>query len=239
MASVFPHPPLILMNMAVAVVNDRENDVQISQYSQRVVQAGGVPMLMPSIENAGMFSALLDVADGCVLIGGPDYNPALYGEKAHPETSLSRLRPTCDIAFCREVLKRGLPVLGICAGCQLLNIAAGGKLVQHVENHRKTTHSAKVTAEGFFARALGGHVGDEIVVNSFHHQVVDPGHLGAGLVVSAEAHDGTVEAIEIPGERMVLGVQFHPERMDDLGPLFFGELVKQAALYGQGPKKLQ
>ena len=231
MAGDFPHPPLILMNMAVAVVNDRENDVQISQYSQRVVEAGGVPMLMPSIEDGEVFAALLDAADGCVLIGGPDYDPRLYGEEAHPETSLSRLRPTCDIAFCRELLKRDLPVLGICAGCQLLNIAAGGKLVQHVENHRKTTHSAKVTVEGFFARALGRHPGNEIVVNSFHHQVVDPGHLGAGLVVSAEAYDGTVEAIEIPGERLVLGVQFHPERMDDFGPLFFGQLVEAARLH--------
>ena len=231
MASDFPHRPLILMNMAVAVLNDRENDVQISQYSQRVVQAGGVPMLMPSIEDVEVFAALLDAADGCVLIGGPDYDPRLYGEEAHPETSLSRLRPTCDIAFCRELLKRDLPVLGICAGCQLLNIAAGGKLVQHVENHRKTTHPAKVTAEGFFARALGRHPGDTVVVNSFHHQVVDAGHLGAGLVVSAEAYDGTVEAIEIPGPRLVLGVQFHPERMDDLGPLFFGQLVQEARLH--------
>ena len=239
MASDFPHPPLILMNMVVAVINDREHDVQISQYSQRVVEAGGVPMLMPSIENEEMFSALLDVADGCVLIGGPDYDPALYGEKPHPETGLSRLRPTCDIAFCRALLKRDLPVLGICAGCQLLNIVAGGKLVQHVENHRKTTHPAKVTAEGFFARALGRHPGDEIVVNSFHHQVVDPGHLGAGMVVSGEAHDGTVEAIEMPGERLVLGVQFHPERMDDLGPRFFGQLVEEAERYRRGRKSVK
>ena len=93
-----------------------------------------------------------------------------------------------------------------------------------------------MTAEGFFARALGRHPGDEIVVNSFHHQVVDPGHLGAGMVVSGEAHDGTVEAIEMPGERLVLGVQFHPERMDDLGPLFFGQLVEEAERYRRGRK---
>lgn len=236
MASDFSHPPLILMNMTVAVVNNRENDVQISQYSQRVVDAGGIPMLMPSIEDGEVFAALLDAADGCVLIGGPDYDPALYGEKPHPETAMTRLRPTCDLAFCRELLKRDLPVLGICAGCQLLNIAAGGKLVQHVEKHRDTTHMARVTADGFFARALDRRPGDEITVNSFHHQVVDPAHLGAGLVVSAEAYDGTVEAIEAPGSRMVLGVQFHPERMDDLAPLFFGQLVQQADLY-RGRKK--
>lgn len=219
------------MNMTVAVVNNRENDVQISQYSERVVQAGGVPMLMPSIENAEMFSALLDAADGCVLIGGPDYDPRLYGEKPHPKTGMTRLRPTFDFVFCQELLKRDLPVLGICAGCQLLNIAAGGKLIQHIENHRETTHPAKVVADGFFARALGKHPGDEITVNSYHHQVVDPGHLGTGMFVSSEAYDGTVEAIEIPGDRMVLGVQFHPERMDDLAPRLFGQLVEQADLY--------
>ncbi len=236
MASDFSHPPLILMNMTVAVVNNRENDVQISQYSQRVVDAGGIPLLMPSIEDGEVFAALLDAADGCVLIGGPDYDPALYGEKPHPETAMTRLRPTCDLAFCRELLKRDLPVLGICAGCQLLNIAAGGKLVQHVEKHRDTTHMARVTADGFFARALDRRPGDEISVNSFHHQVVDPAHLGAGLVVSAEAYDGTVEAIEAPGSRMVLGVQFHPERMDDLAPRFFGQLVQQADFYRRRKK---
>lgn len=220
--------PLILMNMTVAVVNGRESDLQISSYSERVVQAGGIPMLMPSIENREVFSALLDAADGCVLIGGPDYDPRLYGESPHPETGLTRLRPTCDFAFCRELLKRDIPVLGICAGCQLINIAAGGKLIQHVENHRETTHRSFVTAEGFFARALEKHPGGEVIVNSFHHQTVDPEHLGAGLFVSSKAYDGTVEAIELKGERMVLGVQFHPERMDDLAPRIFGELVGQA-----------
>ncbi len=230
MASDFPHPPLILMNMTVEVVKDRECEVQVSRYSERVVQAGGVPLLMPSIANGGMFSARRDLADGCRLIGGPDYAPHLSGEEPRPETG-ARLRPTCDFTFCRELLKRDLPVLGICAGCQLLNIAAGGKLIQHVENHRNTTHASKVTAEGFFARAMEKQPGDEIVVNSYHHQVVDPAHLGVGMFVSAEAYDGTVEAIEMPGERMVLGVQFHPERMDDLAPKLFGKLVEQANLY--------
>ncbi len=218
------------MNMTVEMVKDRECEVQVSRYSERVVQAGGVPVLMPSIENGEMFSTLLDTADGCVLIGGPDYDPHLYGEEPQPETG-TRLRPTCDFVFCRELLKRDLPVLGICAGCQLLNIAAGGKLIQHVESHRNTTHAAKVTAEGFFARALGKRPGDEITVNSYHHQVVDPAHLGTGMFVSAEAYDGTVEAIEMPGERMVLGVQFHPERMDDLAPKLFGQLIAEAEQY--------
>ena len=224
-------PPLILMNMTVATVKDRECDVQMSQYSERVVQAGGIPMLMPSIENAEMFAVLLDVADGCVLIGGGDYDPRLYGEEPLPETSLERKRPTCDIVFCRELLKRDLPVLGICAGCQLLNIAAGGKLVQHIEGHRNTVHPATVTGNGFFARALGKGVGDKITVNSFHHQVIDPARLGAGFEITATAYDRSVEAVELPGERMVLGVQFHPERMDDLAPRLFGLIVTEAAAH--------
>ena len=231
MASEFKHPPLILLNMTVEVIRDNENDVQISQYSQRVIQAGGIPMLMPSIENLEMHSTLLDLADGCIFIGGPDYDPALYGEKPHPRTKMTRRRPTCDIAFCHEVMKRDLPVLGICAGCQLINIGTGGKLIQHIENHGHTTHRSFVTGEGYFAQALGKRPGDEIIVNSFHHQAADPEHLGEGLRVTAVSYDGFVEAIERPGERMVLGVQFHPERMDDLAPLLFGQLVAQAEIF--------
>ena len=88
-----------------------------------------------------------------------------------------------------------------------------------------------MTGEGYFAQALDKHPGDEIIVNSFHHQAADPEHLGEGLRVTAVSYDGFVEAIERPGERMVLGVQFHPERMDDLAPLLFGQLVRQADLF--------
>ena len=84
---------------------------------------------------------------------------------------------------------------------------------------------------GFFGRAVGAAVGDSLTVNSFHHQAADPEHLGEGLKVTAVSYDGFVEAIERCGDRMVLGVQFHPERMDDLAPLLFGQLVAQAEIF--------
>ena len=225
--------PAILLNMAVAMVNDRESEVLISQYAQRVAESGAAPMLIPSIEDPEIVAALLDRADGVLLIGGKDYDPRYYGEEPRPETNMTRMRPHFDIAFGEAVLASDLPVLGICAGCQLLNIVAGGKLIQHLGNADEHTggvmHKATVDRAGFFARALGVAPGTEIAVNSFHHQAVDPAALGRGFTVTARAFDGTVEALEMPGERMVLGVQFHPERMDDLGPKFFKLLAEEAA----------
>lgn len=224
--------PIILLNMAVDVINSRENDVIISQYVQRVSDSGAVPMLIPSIEKPEIIETLLDIADGVLLIGGRDYDPADYGEKPHPETMLNRLRPHFDITFGKAVLKREMPVLGICAGCQLLNIISGGKLIQHLDNadeHRNGVyHTAEIVSDGFFSKALKSSAGTELTVNSFHHQAVAPNALGEGFRVTARAFDGSIEAIECPGERMVLGVQFHPERMDDIGPMFFSMLKEEA-----------
>ena len=231
MANINSKLPRILLNVLVKTVDDHECEVLISQYAQRVSDAGAAPMLAPAIEKPEIIESLLDAADGVLLIGGPDYDPRYYGEAPHPETSLIRKRPHFDLAFATAALRREIPVLGICAGCQLLNIVTGGKLIQHLPNtaeHRFTTHAATVLGEGFFARGLGAAPGTTVTVNSFHHQAVDPEHLGAGMRITGRSFDGTVEAIELPGPRMVLGLQFHPERMDDLGPAFFSLLTFEA-----------
>ena len=232
--------PVILLNMAVDIINDRENEVIISQYVQRVSDSGAVPILIPSIEKKEIMETLLDLADGVLLIGGRDYDPADYGEIPHPETMMNRMRPHFDIAFGKAVLERNMPVLGICAGCQLLNIISGGKLIQHLENaeeHRGGKfHKCRILQSGFFSKAIEKRSGDEIVVNSFHHQAVSPSALGRGFQVTAEAFDGSIEAIELEGNRMVLGVQFHPERMDDIGPSFFSLLTSEAKKYKAGKK---
>ena len=210
-------PPVILMNMAVNVIGDKECDTLKSDYAYRVSESGAVPMLIPSIENHLVIENLLDIADGVLFVGGKDYPPEYYNAPAHPETRLNRLRPHFDIAFAQSVLKRQIPVLGICAGCQLLNIVTGGKLVQHLPNaeeHLSTVHTATLERGGFFSRAAGLVPGAEFTVNSFHHQAVDPENTGENVLITARAFDGSVEVIEldIPG-RMVMGVQFHPERM--------------------------
>ncbi len=225
--------PVILLNMAVDVHNGRECEILISQYASRVADAGGVPMLMPSIGKKEIFDALLGCADGVLLIGGRDYPPSSYGEKPHPETRMNRLRPQCDMDFACAALRTKLPILGICAGCQLLNIATGGKLIQHLENAEKHTqgvvHQSLICRDGWLGCAIGKKQGEFVCVNSFHHQSIDPDHLGQGLVVTATAFDGSVEAVEMTGRRLVLGVQFHPERMDDLGPAIFRQLIAEAA----------
>ena len=233
MANGKSRPPRILLNMAVGELNGREIEYLNSEYAWRVSAAGAVPVLCPSIERAELIESLLDVADGVLLIGGKDYDPRSYGEEPRPETAMTRKRPNFDLVFARAALRRDLPILGICAGCQLLNIVTGGKLVQHLgnagEHTQGVTHAATLTAPGFFGRAVGKAVGDILTVNSFHHQAVDPEHLGDGIRVTAVAFDGTVEAVEMPGARMVLGVQFHPERMDDLGPGIFSLLAAEAS----------
>ena len=224
--------PRILLNMAVGELNKREIEYLNSEYAWRVSAAGAVPVLSPSIERPELIESMLDVADGVLLIGGKDYDPRSYGEEPHPETKMTRKRPNFDLDFASAALRRDLPILGICAGCQLLNIVAGGKLVQHLGNAEEhtqgVTHAATVTSSGFFSRAVGAVVGSQVTVNSFHHQAVDPEHLGTGVCITGTAFDGTVEAIEMPGGRMVLGVQFHPERMDDLGPGIFALLAAEA-----------
>ena len=234
--------PRILLNMAVDVLNRREVEVLNSEYSGNVWAGGAVPLLCPSIEREELIESMLDLADGVILIGGRDYDPRLYyGEEPVPETNLNRLRPKFDLVFARAVLRRDLPVLGICAGCQLLNIVTGGKLIQHLpdaELHRDgKTHEAAVTEQGFFSRALHAAPGAKFTVNSFHHQAVDPEHLGKGIRITGTAFDGSVEAIELAGERMVLGVQFHPERMPDLGPGIFSLLIEKARKSCESAKK--
>ena len=96
--------PRILLNTVVNVIREREWDTIISEYVQRVVDAGGLPILMPSVESTDLTQEYLAQADGVVLIGGPDYHPRFYGEEPVPETCISRIRPACDIIFCQQLL---------------------------------------------------------------------------------------------------------------------------------------
>lgn len=226
--------PLIAVNMSMTVLNSREIHYLIDSYAERIWAAGGDPYLLPSLLHEGYSREILSKVQGVLLSGGKDYPPSFYGQEPVPETDLTRLRPFFDLDFGKEVLKSSLPVLGICAGCQLLNILHGGKLLQHLPNADEAhkgglMHSAKITQEGWMSRILSLKKDDEFMVNSFHHQAVTKEYLGKDLFISSLAFDGTVESIERPGERMVLGVQFHPERMDDIGPLYFSALVEEAS----------
>jgi putative glutamine amidotransferase len=199
-------------------------------YSSSVERAGGMPIAIPPVSGS---TELLDVLDGLVFTGGPDLGPALYGQEPHPETTgVHDQRDQAELALMREALRRDMPVLGICRGMQLLNVALGGDLHQHLgsETHkgppgRYTFHDVTVEPGTRLADVLGA----QTRTHSCHHQA--PDRLGAGLRVSARAEDGTVEAVEQPAARFALGVLWHPEEDEIGGAPLFGELVAQATTY--------
>jgi putative glutamine amidotransferase len=163
------------------------------------------------VENVATLAGL----DGLVLAGGSDVDPALYGAPPHPETGEpDRDRDSLETALLREALDRDLPLFAICRGLQLLNVALGGTLAQHVEGHRcpgqPAAHPIAIASRSRLKSILEA---DEYVVNSRHHQCVD--QVASGLVVAARAPDNVIEALELPGKRFVLAVQWHPEDRTD------------------------
>lgn len=176
---------------------EEPNETVPRAYVRAIVKAGGLPVLLPVVD-ADDVDALLDVVDSLVVSGGGDVDPATYGQAA--TTGLDRVdhrRDDFDIALWRAVLERPLPALGICRGTQILNVALGGSLLQHIDGHRSTVHAVTTTGGGAFT------------VNSLHHQAVD--RLGDGVRATARAADGTIEALEVDGAPHIVAVQWHPE----------------------------
>jgi putative glutamine amidotransferase len=183
-------------------------------YTQALQEAGAIAVVLPAHGYVDDTAALLDRVDGLLISGGPDLDPATYGQERHP-----LLGPDVDFvadeyeqALLRGAAERDLPLLGICRGLQALNVARGGTLHQHVPGHLQThdaflpAHEAEVE-RGSLLYWLTDR--DGLAVNSFHHQAAD--RIGAGLEVAARAPDGTVEALWDPAARFTLGVQWHAE----------------------------
>ncbi|WP_405646250.1 gamma-glutamyl-gamma-aminobutyrate hydrolase family protein [Streptomyces uncialis] len=185
-------------------------------YPRLVQSAGALAVLLPPDDPAHAAAAVARL-DGVVVAGGPDVEPVRYGAEPDPRTGPpARERDAWELALIEAALAHGTPLLGVCRGMQLLNVALGGTLVQHLDGHVErvgTFGTHPVTAvPGTLYGALAPGVS---VVPTYHHQAVD--RLGTGLVASAFAEDGTVEAVEAPeAGRWVLGVQWHPEMGDDL-----------------------
>jgi gamma-glutamyl-gamma-aminobutyrate hydrolase PuuD len=184
-------------------------------YPDVVLSAGGVPVLLPPVEAA---AAAVDRLDAVVLSGGPDVAPARYGATPHPLTGRPRLdRDAAETAVLHRALERGIPVLGVCRGAQLMNVALGGTLVQHVPD--AVGHTGHNPSPGVFGPVdvtlaagsrVGAAVGPAVSVQCHHHQAID--RVADGLVVTGRAADGTVEAVELAGHPFVVGVQWHPEQ---------------------------
>jgi putative glutamine amidotransferase len=202
-------------------------------YVHAVERAGGRPLVVPPSEEA--IEETLAVLDGIVFSGGSDVHPELYDADPHPETTdVREERDRAELALLSAALERDMPVLAVCRGSQVLNVARGGDLVQHLpeilghERHRHkpgefSDHEVRLDA----ATRVGGLLGERAPVKSHHHQGF--GRIGQGLREVGWAEDGTVEALEDPSKRFVVGVLWHPEEGDDLA--LFEALVEQARLY--------
>ena len=201
-------------------------------YCDQIVRAGGVPVVLPPVDDAEVLINMLEGIDGLVLTGGADYNPLWYGEQ--PEKELHTINSTRDLPellLTRLAFNRQIPILGICRGVQTIAIALGGNLVQDLKTPLKhsqdaprseATHSVTIT-EG---STLYGLYGQGTFVNSFHHQAVKD--CGSHLHVVATAPDGVIEAVESTEQKALMGVQWHPEWMDDEGLKLFEWLTQRS-----------
>jgi putative glutamine amidotransferase len=204
-------------------------------YSLSIQRAGGTSLLLPPDDAVAQApDDLLDRLDALLLAGGSDVDPAAYGARPHPRTGPTRPeRDRFELALTHGALERDMPVLGVCRGMELLNIALGGTLIQHLpdvtgdERHLHTPgafsdHEVRLEPGSLAARAVGA---ERTSVKSHHHQA--PGELGEGLVESGWSEpDRLVEAIEVPDRRFALGVLWHPE--EDERSRVIGSFVEAA-----------
>jgi len=207
-------------------------------YMRAVEVAGGLPLALPPLTTERIDS-LLEHLSGLLLTGGPDLDPSCYGAERHPE--LGPTDPVVDafeIKLCKHAFRRGMPILGICRGAQVLNVARQGTLHQHLPDltdgsveHRQmdggdhATHVVRVAPDSGLAQTTGG---GPVKVNSFHHQAID--RLGLDLRAVAWSEDGLIEAVEEMQGRFALGVQWHAETLvADTGQLALFERLVEAA----------
>lgn len=197
-------------------------------YVDAVRQNGGRVRLIPCSEDEALLRRELRELDGILFIGGRDYVPEWYGKSMHPSmTLMDPHRARFDSLFMHLALESGKPVLGICAGEQLIAIATGGKLIRDIPDHRGTEHMIRIEPDS----RLHALYGDSLLVNSWHHQCVEPEYLHPDFRITALSADSIVEAIEYTGKQWIMGTQFHPERLpreqrDQLLSLFIREAAK-------------
>jgi putative glutamine amidotransferase len=205
--------------------------VASAPYVKAVRKVGALPVLLPVVD-VDEVDALLSTVDAVVITGGCDVDPTNYG--ARPEPLLGRtdlVRDAADLAVARAAVSADLPTLATCRGIQVLNVALGGTLVQHVDDHMRTdlyntdVHPVTIEPGSRLAEILGTEV---LGVNSLHHQVID--RLGSGVRAVGRNHEGQVEAIEVEQAPAVIGVQWHPEllRHRDDHLALFENLVDEA-----------
>jgi putative glutamine amidotransferase len=215
--------PRIAIGAVVREWDGAERTGLNSAYVRSVLAAGGVPVMLSPLTGPAYAARALDGADGLVLTGGEDMDPAWYQAEPHPKANPpSRERDLFELALFAAARQRELPILGICRGIQVVNVALGGTLWQDLPSERpgpvehypeaarsERTHLVRLQPGSLVARALGG---AELSVNSFHHQAVQD--LAPKLVATGWSEDGLIEAVEAaPDQPWLLAVQWHPEEM--------------------------
>ncbi len=216
----------------------RKVHVLYDDYVQAILTSGGLPVLLPAIMGDGNRMSYVERIHGLVIPGSPaDIDPDYYGEEPHLRLGpVNPLRTDFEVQLTRLAVRRGLPVFGICGGAQVLNVALGGSLYQDIPSqipkaHKHSgaserAHTVDIVPGTRLAAIVGTH---ELRVNSLHHQAVKVP--GQGMGVSASARDGVIEAVEIPGQPFVIGVQWHPERLfmeDETAQRLFAAFVQTA-----------
>lgn len=220
-------------------VDDEGRPVVRDPYVRALHAAGARPVPLPFVTGEAEAHALLERLEGLVFTGSNDLDPRLWNEPCHASTVLIHPdRARTELLLARAALSRRLPVLGICGGMQTLNVACGGSLHQHIPDlpgtleHQDTTYRSRHPVTAQAGSRVAQLLGERFAVNTSHHQAVH--RLGAGLLATARAPDGVIEACELEGAPFVVGVQWHPERMLDDEPQrrLFAALARAAARDG-------
>jgi putative glutamine amidotransferase len=218
--------PIILITAGKAGQAAVKNEIQAitasmnMNYIDSLVRAGGAPVVLPCVADPEVIQAAVEAADAVLLPGGGDIISHAYGEEPHPKSMYQDpVRDSMEFEVTRRALEMGRPILGICRGVQLLNVAFGGSLIQDVPSQVPDVllhysyaldtflaHTIDIEEGSLLARVLGS---TSMAVNSFHHQAVKD--VGQGLSVNCRARDGVIEGVEAADGRPILGVQFHPE----------------------------
>lgn len=205
-----------------------ERNIVARDYAGAIEHAGGTPLLIPHVGNLECIDQYLGVLDGLVLSGGGDIDPLLFGQEPHRNIgSVDRIRDEMEFQLTQKALHQDLPILGICRGIQMLNVAAGGTIYQDIAAempqptlcHSQTgagwyaSHTIDILPDTRLLQVFGSPIAR---VNSYHHQAVRD--IAEGFIVTAKAKDNVIEAIESPSHRFALGVQCHPELMWEQHP---------------------
>lgn len=220
------------MRPIIGILSTYSEDTQ-ADYIKAIEKSGGAPIILSRVENITTLDSIIENLDGIIFTGGSDINPHCY-KNDNPQYGLGEVNPErdyCEIPLAKKILNdTKISVLGICRGMQLLNVVEGGSLYQNIENEvpNSINHWLKDNYPRYYpshevtieknSRLYSIFDKEKMFVNSFHHQGIK--ELSSNFIASMRAIDGIIEAIEMPGDRFVVGVQWHPEMMVDIYPVY-------------------